>query len=217
MNSIVASNNGIVIGKTLSYASIRDRFAPYPYHTLLLGLADDGLPVLYNMRDQNLGKSNGMLIWGDLNWGRSMQRVMIDALLYTHPINQYEPIVITRHPEQWQGEDRIKIAPSYKTLAEEYLYSICSYAYDRPDAKSRVVLFVDDISGIWEMNFDHVQYFKHISEMYHKNVITVATVGEDDFHRVSHPDVFNVIEQVTANIYSMDEGGSELQFTVPNF
>ncbi len=78
-----------------------EEFLPLPPHSLFLGVANDGLPVLLNMADSVPGP---MLVAGDQGSGKSaLLRVIAASTDIIHRPEDVQYGVITSNPEEWKG------------------------------------------------------------------------------------------------------------------
>ena len=80
--------------------------APLPQEALLLGLAEDGLPVLLNLYDPVPGP---LLLTGDPASGKTaLMQTIASAIGLMHSPSEVEYGVITDHPEDWRDFQEIQ-------------------------------------------------------------------------------------------------------------
>ena len=125
-----------------------EEFLPLPPHSLFLGVANDGLPVLLNMADSVPGP---MLIAGDEGSGKSaLLRVIAASTDLVHQPEDVQYGVITATPEDWQSmegsRNLVEIFDVKDSRSMEFLHSLTEWAHSNRGERQSVLLFIDDLS-----------------------------------------------------------------------
>jgi DNA helicase HerA-like ATPase len=135
------------------------QIGPLPREALFLGMAEDGLPVLLNMRDPAPGP---ILVIGDAGSGKTaFLKNIVRALALTHDPAEVQFGVITAHIEEWENEksspQRVAIFSAHETGAEELLLSLAAWAHNNKNNKQTVLLLMDDLEAVSTFDFDALQ------------------------------------------------------------
>jgi hypothetical protein len=124
--------------------------SPLPREAILLGIAEDGLPVLLNLNDPIPGP---ILIAGDQASGKTKFLQMIARaaeLLHTPAGIQY--VVITQFPEEWAGfqENQINagIYSAQHSNTHELLQSLFDWAHNNKGEERSILLIIDNFESI---------------------------------------------------------------------
>ena len=125
-----------------------EEFLPLPPHSLFLGVANDGLPVLLNMANSVPGP---MLIAGDVGSGKSaLLRVIAASIDLVHQPEDVQYVVITATPEDWQSmegsRNLVEIFDVKDSRSMEFLHSFTEWAHSNRGERQSVLLFIDDLS-----------------------------------------------------------------------
>jgi hypothetical protein len=135
---------------------------PLPREALFLGMANDGLPVLLNLRDPLPGP---ILITGDAGSGKTLFLLTIaQSLIRTHQPDAVQFGVITRRPEEWKHNQQSPhlaglFSPQHNG-AQEMIHSLAAWAHSNRDARRFVLLLIDDIEAVTQMEFEAVQQLR---------------------------------------------------------
>jgi hypothetical protein len=129
-------------------------FLPLPPHSLFLGVANDGLPVLLNISDSVPGP---MLIIGDEGSGKSgLLRVIARSTDEIHSSKDVQYGVITTRPDEWKSTEgspnRVEVFPADDPGAEEFVHTLAEWAHSNHGEKQSVLLFIDDLSALMNMD-----------------------------------------------------------------
>lgn len=133
--------------------------APHPRAALFLGLAEDGLAVLLNLYDPLPGP---LLITGDPTCGKTnLLQVIARAAELMHTPAEVEYGIVTPYPDEWhQFHDRQNSAGIYSThdtSAQEFLYSLVSWAHNNKGEQQAVLLLIDDLESALKLSDEAVQ------------------------------------------------------------
>ena len=120
-----------------------------PGGTIMFGLAEDGLPLLFDLYDPAPGP---LLVAGD---GGSGKTALLKSL--ARATNQGDPGeiqfgVLTPFPEEWNAEEALPnclgIWPAYHPAACDFLSQIISWAEALPKTSQVVVVLIDGLDLI---------------------------------------------------------------------
>jgi hypothetical protein len=117
-----------------------------PSGSLLLGLAEDGLPVLLDLYDPAPGP---LLVAGDGGCGKT---AFLKSLARATDLDDPGDIqfgVLTPFPEEWRDHEALPgclgIWPAYHASAHEFLKQLISWAETLGQTRQVVLLFVDGL------------------------------------------------------------------------
>ena len=123
-----------------------EQAAPIPDGSLLLGLAEDGLPVLLDLYDPTPGP---LLVAGD---GGSGKTAVLKSLARTSGIQNPGDIqfgVLTPFPEEWTALESqpncLGIWPAFHPSAHNFLPQLVSWAEELPETRQAVLLLFDGL------------------------------------------------------------------------
>lgn len=149
--------SGFTTGELLS--SIQ----PNPSRTVLLGRCSDGLPFLMTLSDLETGT---ILIGGDAGCGKTHHlQVMVDSLIRTSAPRDLQILILSHHPEEWQGWRELPekgkyfqgVHAWYDPAAEGAIQLLMGAAETRRksgDADPHVLIILDDLNFIEELSFE---------------------------------------------------------------
>jgi hypothetical protein len=128
--------------------------SPLPSEALLLGLAEDGLPVLLNLNDPIPGP---ILIAADQTSGKTKLLQMIArAVELLRSPSEIQYGVITSYPEEWAGLEQNQInAGVYSAQqdnTQEFLQSLFDWAHNNKGNNQSILLFIDDLESMKSMD-----------------------------------------------------------------
>lgn len=130
-------------------------WGPMPPEALVLGKAQDGLPVLLNLHDPAPGP---VLLVGDAGTNKTeFLHQLAFGLSKTHTPKDVQYGVITKFPDEWDGykfANCVGVFPSYHQSSEDFILSLASWAHGNKTNKQSVLLLIDSLDLINEMNFD---------------------------------------------------------------
>jgi hypothetical protein len=85
--------------------SMLNNLSPLPLHRALLGIQEDGVPLLLDLTNPRFGS---VLIIGDTNSGKTnLLRVIIGSAIYINGVDQLCYEVITNRPKEWKTNHTI--------------------------------------------------------------------------------------------------------------
>ncbi len=128
-------------------------FLPLPPHSLFLGIANDGLPVLLNIGDAIPGP---MLILGDEGSGKSsLLRLIAKATEEVHSAREVQFGVITSRPEEWRSLESspnlVDIFPAHEAGAAEFIRTLAEWAHSNHKERQSVLMLIDDLSVLMDL------------------------------------------------------------------
>lgn len=166
-----------------------------PKGVVLLGIAEDGLPVLLHARDS---KAPNIIIWNRLaRQGLRILKVIAEYLFSHHKSDKIEFVVFTRNPGDW-GELNdygfgtnsntacIGIIPIYSELAEVVMRGLARWANEsHKSAKAPVILMIDDMENLESASSDFKLNLRYILlRGREKHLYSVGTSNKNNFHKV---------------------------------
>jgi hypothetical protein len=150
---------------------VLEDIGPLPPEAVFMGVSDDGLPVLFNVLDNNI---SNILIWkGELDILKVIAEYIVITQKGDRRHTDVEFLVITSKPKEWEflinKSNHIKntpcigVVPMWTTEAEDLLLSLASWSSSNVTSKRSVLVLVDDmVKAVNEMNYDAILSLKYI-------------------------------------------------------
>jgi hypothetical protein len=117
-----------------------------PSGSLLLGLAEDGLPVLLDLYDPAPGP---LLVAGDGGCGKTAFLKSLARATNLHDPGDLQFGVLTPFPEEWRDHEALPgclgVWPAYHPSAHEFLKQLVSWSEVMGETRQVVLLFVDGL------------------------------------------------------------------------
>jgi hypothetical protein len=117
-----------------------------PSGSLLLGLAEDGLPVLLDLYDPEPGP---LLVAGDGGCGKTAFLKSLARATNLDDPGDIQFGVLSPFPEEWRDHEALPgclgVWPAYHASAHEFLKQLVSWADTLPDTRQVILLFVDGL------------------------------------------------------------------------
>lgn len=131
-------------------SSFLQGFTPLPHDAIFLGVANDGLPVLLNLRDPLPGP---VLIVGDKGSGKSkLLKIIARAVDESHDPEDIRYAVLTDEMKGWEGFDQSAncegVLSFQRDLTVNYLDSLMSWAHANKQDKKFILLLVDGLESL---------------------------------------------------------------------
>lgn len=131
-------------------------FGAMPPEGLFMGVASDGLPMLLNLHDAVPGP---LLVLGDAGSGKTdLLQIIARAAGITHTPNALKFGVLTNHPDEWNGFERMPhnagILPLYADSAQEFLLTVASWARGSKTDSQSILLLLDDLEAATNLDFE---------------------------------------------------------------
>lgn len=125
-------------------------FSPLPHSALFLGIANDGLPVLLNLRDPIPGP---ILIGGDTDSGKTaFLQTIARGVDQTHDPEHVRYTVITENTREWEGLDLARncegVLSFNQPLTTNYLLSMVDWAHANRGQGQFVLILVDGLDAL---------------------------------------------------------------------
>lgn len=144
--------------------SLEGLLAKHPYLpdlTAMLGICEDGLPVLLDLTDP---KPGSILIGAtQLDGVRQLLQLVLFSTLMRTPANELEVLVVTGEPDQWQPFERfgsqhqLEILPVFERSAGEAILHLGRLLDQRRTGRARGnvrLVLVDDLDALTRQDFD---------------------------------------------------------------
>jgi hypothetical protein len=131
-------------------SSVLHDYTPLPHEALFLGVANDSLPVLLNLRDPVPGP---VLIAGDPESGKTkLLQIIARAIDHRHNPENIRFAVITEEIRDWEGLDQSSncegILSFNQPLTTNYLDSLVEWAHNNKHDKQFILLLVDGMEAL---------------------------------------------------------------------
>ena len=125
-------------------------YIPLPHEALFLGVANDGLPVLLNLRDPVPGP---VLVTGDSHSGKTkLLQIIARAIDQSHNSEDIKFAVVTENIKGWEGPDQSAncegILSFNQSLTTNYLDSLVDWAHNNKHDKQFILLLVDGLEAL---------------------------------------------------------------------
>jgi len=129
---------------------VLQKFSPLPHEALFLGVADDGLPVLLNLRDPVPGP---VLITGDSKSGKTkFLQIIARTIGQSHNPENIRFTVLTDKRTGWESMDQSAncegILSFDHPLTTKYLNSLVDWAHNNKHEKQFILLLVDGLEAL---------------------------------------------------------------------
>ncbi len=124
-------------------------FSPFPRTAIFLGLANDGLPVLLNLKDPLPGP---ILITGDRDSGKTLLlQTIARAVTQTHQPEEVEYLVLTDSPAEWDGPQAVHCRGVFSTDNPDInrvLASLSARAHENKGGPPFSLLLIDNLEAL---------------------------------------------------------------------
>jgi hypothetical protein len=196
---ILLDNPSTVFNRNQS--NLYDIFQPLPSDTTILGICEDGLPLVLDLNDPNPG---AILILGKRDSGKTQ---LLKSILYSassiNNINQLYFYMLT--PESGKHHDLISVAncygllSSYERAAFELIADLTALCEQRKSGRhlgTKIILAIDNLYElIKHQDFDVISNLKWLYRYGSRNGIWVITTIDSDRADLIEPDM--ITEQKT--------------------
>lgn len=132
----------------------------FPAETAMLGMCEDGLPVLFDLTDPRPGP---LLLAGDSGSGKtSLMQGLLRSLIAANSPYEVKYALIPSKPDEWAAYENstdhcMAFQPSYETAAGDTILRLAEIADQRRVGKemgASIVLLVDDLRFLARADFD---------------------------------------------------------------
>ncbi len=135
---------------------------PYlPEETAVLGICDDGLPVLLDFTDPMPGS---VLVAGSqLTGSRQLLQLVLSSTLRRTTSHGMDVLVVSQDPAAWQsvinkpGRHHLEILPIYDRISGVAILHLSRMLEQRMNGRSRsetAFLFIDDVQSVSQLDLD---------------------------------------------------------------
>lgn len=126
-----------------------------PANALFLGLADDGLPVLLDLRDSVPGP---LLVAGDAQVGKTaFLRMIAMAAARVHDPQNLQIGIVAENPQEWEASNSfphlLGIYAAQENEASDFVTSLHNWAHDNRQSGHYILLLIDGLTTIGDGNF----------------------------------------------------------------
>jgi energy-coupling factor transporter ATP-binding protein EcfA2 len=131
-------------------SSVLREYTPLPHEAIFLGVANDGLPVLLNLRDPVPGP---VLIAGDKGSGKTkLLQIIARAINENHDPESIRYSVVTENIKPWeqfqQASNCEGVLSFHQELTMNYLDSLVKWAHSNKQDKKFILLLVDGLEAL---------------------------------------------------------------------
>lgn len=130
-----------------------------PDEALLLGLADDGLPVLLNLWDPTPGP---LLVVGDSESGKTnLLRMIAGFVVSSHQSREIQYGVITAHPDEWESNLEhphcIGAFSMQEAGATNFIQALVAWIERNRNSRQSILLLMDELVDFiyWKNELGH--------------------------------------------------------------
>lgn len=137
-----------------SLSSVLKNYSPFPHEAIFLGIANDGLPVLLNLRDPIPGP---ILVVGNKGSGKTkLLQIIARSIEECHDPDSIRYAVITQNEKEWEkpgsSMNNEGILSFQQPLTKNYLDSLVTWAHSNNQGDKFTILLID---GMEAMSEDH--------------------------------------------------------------
>lgn len=131
-------------------STVLSKFSPLPREALFLGVANDGLPVLLNLRDPVPGP---VLIVGDSGSGKTrLLQIIAQAIDHGYDPENIRYTVMTERTKEWERFDQSANCEGVllfrQPLTTNYVTSLVEWAHSNKHEQQFVLLLVDGLEAL---------------------------------------------------------------------
>ncbi len=124
--------------------------SPLPAYALFLGLAEDGLPVLLDLRDSVPGP---LLVAGDAQVGKTaFIQTLALAAARVHDPQTVQLGIVTNRPQEWESLSNLPhclgVLPAQEAGSAEFITALHDWAHNNRRDSQFILLLIDDLSAI---------------------------------------------------------------------
>ena len=127
-----------------------------PNDTLMLGMANDGLPILLNLYEPAPGP---VLVVGDSGVGKtSLMQTLARATNLIQDPSDIQYGVVTSNPDEWQTLDTspgsLGVWPANHFSPQDFVQRITDWAKQPEHGRQVIILFLDDLASIINTSYE---------------------------------------------------------------
>lgn len=176
---------------SLSIAQLLKQYRNLPDRTAILGVCDDGLPVLLDLADSTPGSI--LIGAAELTGVKQLLDLALITTLSRSTRQDVEVLVVSRAPEEWEvfgqfpGGHRVEILPVYERRSGSAILQLCKNLDQRmngrPDETIRLFI-LDDLNQINHIDFDVRVNFQWLAKEGPRfGIWTMAGIAEENVQR----------------------------------
>lgn len=225
-----------------SLSEVLAEYSPLPQSALFLGLAEDGLPVLLNLRDPVPGP---LLIAGDAGSGKTaLLKNIARAVDYVHRPSHVEYTILTERLVEWDGFERSSNCGGILSFQNRdtigYITTLVEWGHKNKNDGQSLLLLIDGLEAITQINDLHQQLRWLLLRGPAHNIWPIITLNaqksesvkiwleafrtrlfgriqnERDAEILTGLRNFSFKDLLTGSQFAMREGNTWLPFWVPN-
>jgi len=147
-----------------------------PNDTLMLGMANDGLPVLLNLYEPAPGP---VLVVGDSGVGKtSLMQTLARATDLIQDPSDIQFGVVSSNPNEWKTLDAspgsLGVWPANHSSAQDFIQRITDWAGQPEHGRQIIVLFLDDLASIINTSYEIQENIKWLLLNGSKNQVWIV-------------------------------------------
>lgn len=177
--------------ESLSIMYLLKQYRNIPDRTAILGVCDDGLPVLLDLADPTPGSL--VIASAELTGVKQLLDLALITTLSRSTRQDVEVLIVTRAPEEWEvfrqypGGHQVDILPVYERRSGSAILNLCKDLDQRMNGRSDdiIKLFIlDDLNQINHIGFDvRINFQWLVKEGPGFGIWTMAGVAEENVQR----------------------------------
>ena len=147
---------------------VLEDIGPLPSEALFIGMAEDYLPMMVNVRDNN---TPNILIWnGETSFLKMVAEFIMNRDIREH--QEIEFVVFTNNTEEWKflaketnfkkNSPCIGVIPFWDSLADQVLLGLASWIHQGVKPNHSVVVLIEGVENVINMDLDAKQNFNYI-------------------------------------------------------
>ncbi|HBG74043.1 MAG: hypothetical protein A2X25_08405 [Chloroflexi bacterium GWB2_49_20] len=147
-----------------------------PEDTLMLGMANDGLPVLLNLYEP---APTPLLVMGDAGSGKTcLMRTLACATDLIQDPSDIQFGVVSNNPDEWQAVDvspgSVGVWPANHPSAGQFIQRVVDWARQPLHGRQVMILFLDDLSSLIHTSYEVQENIKWLLLNGSKNQVWIV-------------------------------------------
>lgn len=203
---------------------VLEDIGPLPTESVLLGMANDGLPMLLDAYHTHLADTPNVLVW---NGESSFLKMVAEFILHTKHKREMEFVVFTNNTEEWEflanktntqkNTPCIGVIPFWDDLADQVLLGLASWIQGKVKPNHAVIVLIEGVENVLKMDLDARQNLNYIFlRGRNKRVFAIGTAPKDvDLMGLQNAFGLKVEHEEQSEVYEFPEGETQIQVWIP--
>src|SRR3990170_1803940 len=181
------NNQGLI-----SLSDLIDEFSPFPRQSCILGLCEDGLPLMLDLADPRT--SSILILSENKSWLRNLIKFLLTSLIEFNQPSEVRFAMISPDRFGWEFEARsphclVNYSP-YQREASELVMNLCGIVEQRKSGRQlgpAVIMIIEDLSYTASSSLDKdisIHFRWLIEEGPNANVYTLASLSSVDINSI---------------------------------